>query len=114
FAAWLVARTRSDVVPWLHDLAGRCGERVAGTSVRAPRTRWASCSSSGRVSVSRNLLFLPSALAEHVLAHEVCHLRELSHSPRFWRILESVDPETPVRRAELRSAWKYVPRWAQP
>ncbi len=113
-ARWLVARTRADVVPWLVDLAGAHGLRVSGTSVRAQRSRWASCSSAGRVSLSRNLLFLPRELAEHVLLHEICHLRELSHSPRFWRLLESVDPATATRRRDLLHAWKYVPGWAQP
>jgi hypothetical protein len=66
------------------------------------------------VSVNRNLLFLPPELAEHVLLHELCHLREMNHSPRFWRLLEALDAETGKRKVELRSAWKYVPSWAQP
>ena len=111
---WLVARTRADVVPWLLSLAAHHGAHVSGTSVRAQRSRWASCSSAGLVSLNRNVLFLPRELAEHVLLHEICHLRELSHSPRFWRLLESADPATPTRRRELYQAWKYVPAWAQP
>jgi predicted metal-dependent hydrolase len=110
---WLADRARSEVVGWLTVLAREHRVTLAGVSVRAQRSRWASCSSSGRVSVNRNLLFLPRHLVEHVLLHELCHRLEMSHSPRFWRLLEGVDPSTAERRVELRTAWKYVPSWAQ-
>ncbi len=110
---WLAERARADVVGWLTHLARERRVTLAGVSVRAQRSRWASCSSAGRVSVNRNLLFLPRHLVEHVLLHELCHRLEMSHSPRFWRLLEAADPSTAERRVELRTAWKYVPSWAQ-
>ncbi|MCU1492650.1 MAG: zinc protease [Acidimicrobiaceae bacterium] len=110
---WLVTRARAEITPWLAGLAEERGIEIAGVSIRSQRSRWASCSSAGRVSVNRNLLFLPRALAEHVLLHELCHRHEMNHSARFWRLLEAQDPATARRKVELRSAWKYVPSWAQ-
>lgn len=110
---WLADRARTEVGPWLARLAAERAIEVTGVSVRAQRSRWASCSMAGRVSVNRNLLFLPRPLAEHVLLHELCHRHEMNHSPRFWRLLESHDPDTASHKIEMRSAWKYVPSWAQ-
>ncbi len=110
---WLGRRARGCLEPWLARLACEMGVTVAQTSVRAQRTRWASCSSSGEISVNRSLLFLPGELVEHVLVHELCHRTEMNHSRRFWRLVESKDPATAAHRAALRGAWTYVPAWAQ-
>lgn len=109
---WLGNRARSELVPWLETLAEREGLSISATSIRAQQSRWASCSAAGRVSLNRNLLFLPPELVEHVLLHELCHRREMNHSARFWKLLESIDPETRARTLEIRTAWKYVPTWA--
>ncbi|MHB1782319.1 MAG: M48 family metallopeptidase [Acidimicrobiales bacterium] len=111
---WLAGRARSDLVPLLGRVALEHGISVAGVSIRAQRSRWASCSSAGRISINRNLLFLPGELVEHVFVHELCHRLEMSHSPRFWRLVEARDPDALAHRTALRSAWTYVPAWAQP
>jgi predicted metal-dependent hydrolase len=110
---WLTGRARSAIVPWIADLATGHGAGPAAVSIRAQRSRWASCSASGRISVNRSVLFLPRGLAEHVLWHELCHLEEMNHSPRFWRALDRVDPDAAEHRGQLRTGWKYVPDWAQ-
>jgi predicted metal-dependent hydrolase len=58
-----------------------------------------------------NLLFLPRELAEYVLLHELCHTVELNHSPRFWAVMESLDPDYLRKRKALSSAGAFVPRW---
>ena len=73
--------------------------------------RWASCSASGTISLNRSLLFLPAALVDYVLLHELCHLRELNHSPRFWKLLEAAMPGSSALRVEMRGAWRFVPSW---
>ena len=110
---WLADRTRADVVPWLHDLAVARNLTVTGTSVRNQKTRWASCSSSGAMSLNLNLLFLPRRLVRFVLIHELCHRIEMSHSPRFWRLLENEEPDMAALSDELDDAWALVPRWSQ-
>ena len=59
-----------------------------GLSIRAQRTRWASCSARGRMSFNWRLLLAPERVLDYVVWHEVCHLEILDHSPRFWALLE--------------------------
>jgi predicted metal-dependent hydrolase len=72
--------------------ARRLGVRPAGLSVRDPRTRWGSCSARGSLSFSWRLLVPPTAVLHYVVVHELCHLRELNHSPTFWRLLDEALP----------------------
>lgn len=69
---------------------------------REQRTRWGSCSQNGHLSFSNRLLFLPSSLREYVFLHELCHLRELNHSRRFWTLLSDYMPDYEARRQLLK------------
>ncbi len=71
-------------------------------TIRNQRTRWGSCSIKGALSFNYRLVFLPPHLAEYIVAHELCHLREHNHSPRFWTLLEEVLPGASLCREELR------------
>jgi predicted metal-dependent hydrolase len=97
----------------LHRLAAARRVSVGPVSVRGQRTRWASCSAEGAISLNRNLAFLPPRLVRHVLLHELCHRREMSHSPAFWRLLDAEEPDRRALDAELRSAWRFIPHWAR-
>lgn len=73
-------------------LAGRHGLSVAAVSVRNQRSRWGSCSKDGRIALNWRLLQMPDHVREYVLLHELMHLREHNHSPRFWALVEAVCP----------------------
>jgi predicted metal-dependent hydrolase len=60
--------------------------------VRDQSSRWGSCSNSGVLSFSWRLVLAPSFVLDYLAAHEVCHLVELNHSPRFWRLVERIYP----------------------
>lgn len=85
-----------------HALAAHLGARVSAVSVRDPRTRWGSCSSSGRLSFSWRLLLAPEAVLDYVVAHEVCHLLRPDHSPTFWALLAGAAPGHDPARTWLR------------
>lgn len=72
-------------------------------SIRDTVSRWGSCSSRGRLNFSWRLILAPDAVLDYVAAHEVCHLREMNHSPRFWQLVASLDPNWGDSRAWLRS-----------
>ena len=108
---WLLRRGKATVVPWLERIAREHGFQVTRTSVRCQRTRWGSCSSSGGIHLNAQLLFLPEGLVRYVLLHELCHTRHLNHSPAFWALLRSHEPDTDRLRRDLRGAWQYVPGW---
>lgn len=84
-------------------LAGRLGVAVAAVSVRDPRSRWGSCSSSGRLMFSWRLMLAPEEVVDYVVAHEVCHLLRPDHSPAFWSRLGEVAPGIDAPRAWLRA-----------
>jgi predicted metal-dependent hydrolase len=89
----LVAMARTEFVRRARRLAARIGQRVARVSVRDTKSRWGSCSGRANLSFSWRLIFAPEAVVDYVVAHEVAHLAEMNHGPRFWRLVESLSPD---------------------
>jgi predicted metal-dependent hydrolase len=79
---------RAEIAPRLDRASAAAGLRYSGLDIRGQRTRWASCSSGGRMSFNWRLLLAPERVLDYVVWHEVCHLQVLDHSPRFWALLE--------------------------
>jgi predicted metal-dependent hydrolase len=79
---------RAEVAARLDRASAQAGVAYNGLSIRAQRTRWASCSADGRMSFNWRLLLAPERVLDYVVWHEVCHLEILDHSPRFWALLE--------------------------
>jgi predicted metal-dependent hydrolase len=79
---------RAEIGPRLDRATGLAGSEYTELSIRAQKTRWASCSAEGAMSFNWRLLLAPERVLEYVVWHEVCHLEILDHSPRFWRLLE--------------------------
>ncbi|NYH18343.1 M48 family metallopeptidase [Paraburkholderia bryophila] len=100
---------------WLQGEAKRLfGERLAiyseklGVSYRtyalsSAATRWGSCSSDGKIRLNWRLIHFPLSIIDYVVAHELAHLREMNHSPRFWQTVESIFPEFREARQTLKS-----------
>ena len=70
--------------------------------IRNSRSRWGSCSTKGNLNFNYRLVFLPPALVDYVIVHELCHLREFNHSPRFWAHVSEIVPNHKALRRELR------------
>lgn len=69
--------------------------------VRRMRRRWGSCFLDGRINLNTELLGEPIPLVDYVIIHELCHLREHNHSPRFYRLMDQVLPDWRERRHRL-------------
>jgi predicted metal-dependent hydrolase len=103
FSDWLRAEARKDLA--------QCVERHAKTlncypkrlSIRDQATRWGSCSTTGTLSFSWRLIFAPPFILDYVAAHEVAHLREMNHGPRFWRLVRDAFPGMQNARAWLKT-----------
>jgi predicted metal-dependent hydrolase len=78
--------------------AGRLGVAVKRVSIRDQSSRWGSCSTTGVLSYSWRLILAPPFVLDYLAAHEVAHLVEMNHSPRFWRVVERICPH--VKRAK--------------
>lgn len=110
---WLRRRTREVLVPWLGRLAGEGGFAFNEAVIRGQKTRWASCSSRGTISLSFKLLFLDRDWVRCVLLHELCHTRVMNHSQKFWKLLSGFVPESETIRRRMREGWKRVPAWVE-
>ncbi|MGH2904427.1 MAG: M48 family metallopeptidase [Solirubrobacteraceae bacterium] len=93
---------RGEIAPRLDRAAALAGVEYRGLSIRGQRTRWGSCSAAGHMSFNWRLLLAPEHVLDYVVWHEVCHLRVLDHSPRFWALLECHWPSYREERAWLR------------
>lgn len=70
--------------------------------VKMLKTKWGSCSKKGNLNFSYKIIFLPSKLQNYIVLHELCHLREMNHSKRFWSLLSTYVPDYKDLRDELR------------
>ena len=82
--------------------AARIDKPVVRVTVRDTKSRWGSCSSTGNLSFSWRLVFAPEDVVDYVVAHEVAHLAEMNHGPRFWKLVRSLTPDTVTPRAWLK------------
>ena len=68
------------------------GVTYGGITIRNQRTRWGSCSTKGNLNFNCLLLRVPQDVLEYVVVHELCHRKEMNHSPKFWAEVERVLP----------------------
>jgi predicted metal-dependent hydrolase len=78
------------------------GLKYGRITITGAKTRFGSCSSKGNISFSYRLMMYPEDAIDYVVVHELAHLVELNHSPRFWAIVESVFPDYKRRRKLLK------------
>ncbi len=97
----LIALARQELSRRARALAARIDRRVTRISVRDTRSRWGSCSADGALAFSWRLILAPEAVLDYVVAHEVAHLAEMNHGPRFWRLVETLAPAAAGQRAWL-------------
>jgi predicted metal-dependent hydrolase len=93
---------RAEIAPRLDRATALLGTPYGDLSIRAQKTRWASCAANGSMSFNWRLLLAPERVLDYVVWHEVCHLQVLDHSPRFWRLLERWWPDYREDREWLR------------
>lgn len=111
---WLLRQGRAHLKPWLAAEAGRLGVSPRRVAIRTQRTRWGSCSQAGNINLNAALLLLPAAQVRYLLVHELCHLRHLDHSARYWQLVERYEPSYRTLDRALAKAWADLPVWALP
>lgn len=108
---WLKAEARRDLEPAVQDYADRIGKPAKSIRIGDPKTRWGSCSTTGRLSFSWRLVMAPSFVLRYLAAHEVAHLREMNHSQRFWSLVRDLSSETDRAEAWLKTHGRSLHRY---
>jgi predicted metal-dependent hydrolase len=89
----------------------RLGVAAPPLRLSSARTRWGSCSARGNISLNWRLIFMPLPVVDYVVCHELAHLREMNHSPRFWSVVEQLCPDWQALRLELRRLGRQLPQF---
>ena len=108
---WLLKQGQRHLKPWIMREADALGLSPSGVQIRLQRTRWGSCSSGGNISLNAALLLVAPELVRYLFVHELCHLRHLSHSKRYWQTVARFEPEFRRLDRRLAASWKSMPSW---
>lgn len=103
---WYRAETKralEERIPAMESLTGKHAEKW---TVKDTRSQWGSCTAPRgqhvRISICLWLAAYPVEALEYVMVHELCHIYEMSHSPKFWMYVERFMPDYAVRRRLLK------------
>jgi len=110
---WLVQTAKQQLSPWLARISDQTGLTYQRVTVRSPKTRWGSCSSTHSISLNSKLLFLRPAVVRYVLVHELCHTVHFNHSPKFWDLVSRHESRYEALKTELRQGHHQVPHWME-
>ena len=80
-------------------------------TLSAARTRWGSCSLRSGIRLNWRLIHFPLHVIDYVVAHELAHLREMNHSPRFWSVVGQLYSDYRAARDELKALAAHCPHW---
>ncbi|MFQ3307393.1 MAG: putative metal-dependent hydrolase [Candidatus Midichloriaceae bacterium] len=88
-------------------------QKYGKISVKELSSKWGSCSHKGNLSFNWRLIFAPPEILNYVLVHEICHLKEMNHSDKFWNLVKSIDPNYKTSILWLKrngqSLYQYLP-----
>lgn len=92
---------RALVLQRLADINRYYGYEFKRVRICVTTSRWGSASATGTLSFDFRILYLPRTLQDYLLTHELCHLKEMNHSARFWNLVAQTIPDHVERRRAL-------------
>lgn len=100
--AWLQAEARVLFLERIALFETRLGVRHRVLRLSSAKTRWGSCSADGRILLNWRLIHFPLSSIDYVVAHELAHLKEMNHGPRFWATVATVLPDYEATRDRMK------------
>ena len=107
--AWLMRHAKAHFTQRLDHFAPQLQVQWRSLRLSNASTRWGSAKSDGSIRLNWRLIHFSPAVVDYVVAHELSHLREMNHSPRFWDTVRAVVPDYAQLRGQLKD--DAVPRW---
>ncbi|WP_274423506.1 M48 family metallopeptidase [Chelativorans sp. YIM 93263] len=101
-ADFLKREARREIEPLVARHTAQAGRRANAIRYRDTSSRWGSCTSDGTLSFSWRIMMAPRPIINYLVAHEVAHLKEMNHGPRFWKLCEELCPDTARCKAWLK------------
>jgi predicted metal-dependent hydrolase len=100
---WLRHKARIYIPKRVQELSKKTGFNYKKVAIRSQKTRWGSCSANGRLSFNYRLIKFREKVVDYVIIHELCHLKELNHTKKFWDLVERFCPDYKGLKRELKS-----------
>ena len=82
--------------------ADKIGVKYGKITIRNQKTRYGSCTAKGNLNFNCLIMLMPEKIIDYVIVHELCHIKEMNHSRRFWNEVESILPDYKERRKWLK------------
>ncbi len=98
FITWYKKKAREYLSKRVEFFSGKLSLQPRQVKITSAGKRWGSCSEDNNLSFSFRLIMAPPAVIDYVVVHELMHIREKSHSSRFWKLIEAVMPEYKIHR----------------
>ena len=89
---WYLSHALDRLTEKSHRFAEILGVKPKSIKVRDYKARWGSCSASGDVSYNWKIIMAPHHIVDYVVVHELCHMLQHNHSPRYWQHVEKIIP----------------------
>ena len=99
----LSARALARIRERLDHFVPRIGRAPGRVTIREQKSRWGSCSQKGNLNFNWKLIMAPPEVLDYVVVHELCHLHEFNHSPRFWSLVQAQLPDYEVWKKWLKT-----------
>lgn len=99
---FLAREASRDLAVAVERYSARLGQRPTRITIRDTRSRWGSCTAKGALNFSWRLILAPPMVLDYLVAHEMAHLREMNHGPRFWSLLRDLCPDVDAAEAWLK------------
>lgn len=101
-ADFLKREAKRDIEALVDKHTRTVGRRAKTIRFRDTSSRWGSCTSDGSLSFSWRIMMAPMPVVDYLVAHEVAHLKEMNHGPKFWKLCKELCPDTDRRRDWLK------------
>ena len=99
---WYVSQALAEIKKRMPLYAARIGVSPGRVTIKSMRSRWGSCSTTGRISLAWNIIMAPVEIVDYLIVHELCHLVHHDHSEQYWSLVGAILPDHRDRRKWLR------------